>query len=487
MKAETPILSARIESAGGPWEHVRVRGLEGREVISEPFTFDLDVACDLEHDLPQDAAPGAEISLVLEIDGVEVRRVHGMLGPIKSRLEPPDDHATYRLRLLPRMFRLTLVETQEIFLDRTVPEIIQDKLERNGFGSDDFELRLLETYESREFVVQYRESDLAFVSRLAEHHGISFFFEHGNDRDKLIFTDHPDGFRPVEGAEELSFRPRGEAVDVFALEVSTDLVPTSYIVQDYNYRTPKLDLTACHELDSGNGGGVVEYGAHVKTPEEAERIAKIRAEERRSRQRVYEGKSNRSSLSAGRKTTLVDHPRLPAQTPLLLVELLHEAKFPSFSDGDRAGEAFYHNTFRAIPADITYRPPLRTPKPRILGTTTGIIQPGPGGETEGIAKLDAEGRYTVEIHFDTKQPGEQKASHRIRMAQPFAGTNYGMHFPLRPGTEVLLAFTNGDPDRPIIVGALFNATSPSPVVDSNATKHQLKSPSGAIFEFGTRS
>lgn len=118
---------------------------------------------------------------------------------------------------------------------------------------------------------------------------------------------------------------------------------------------------------------------------------------------------------------------------------------------------------------------------------TGIVQPGSDGETGGIAQLDAEGRYLVQFHFDTTQPGEERASHRVRMAQPFAGPSYGMHFPLRRGTEVLVAFTNGDPDRPVIVGALYNTASPSPVVASNATKHQIKAASGALFEFGSKS
>lgn len=481
-----PILNCFLESKLGRWDHVQIHQLSGRETISELFSFDLEVACDIGHELPEDALPGGEVCLVFELDGIEVRRVHGILGPMRSRLEPPEEHATYALRIVPRAFRMTLVETQEVFVDRSIPDILRDKLERNGFEQVDFELRLVEEYPVRELVVQYRESDLAFIRRLAEHYGISFFFEHEDGRDKLVFTDHQGGFRPAEGVDEIGFRARGEKSDVYSLELCSDLVPTTYIVQDYNYRTPQVDLTAHHDLESGSGGGVVEYGAHVKTPEEAKHLAKLRAQARQAMQRVYEGRSTREGLSAGRKTTLLDHPRLSSTEPLLLVDVRHEATFPGFSE-QKNKDASYRNTFRAISSSIVYRPPQRTPKPRIDGTVTGIIQPGPGGATEVTPQLDAEGRYLVQIHFDTVLPGEQKASHRIRMAQPFAGTNYGMHFPLRPGTEVLLAFTNGDPDRPIIVGALFNATTPSPVASANATKHQIKSPSGAIFEFGVRS
>ncbi len=486
--ADTRSVEVHLETKGKPWSHVRVHHLAGREAISEMFSFDVDIACDAGHDLPEEAFPGSEITIVVHIDQDEVRRFHGVLGPIRDHLDATGDGASYRLRVVPRAFRLTLVETQEIFLDKTIPDIIKTKFERHDFEAHEIELRLMSTYPVRDFVVQAHESDLAFVSRLAEHVGISYFFEHDGDVAKIVFTDHAEGFRPIERAKEVTFRPRGEKIDVFELDVVTDWVPTSYIVQDYNYRTPLVDLAASCDLDAGSGGGVVEYGSHTKTPEESERIARIRAEERACRRRVYSGKSILPPLQAGGRVTLLDHPKLQGPEALLVIEVLHEARIPMFSqEGDEARNASYANAFRAIHASVPFRPKRVTPKPRIHGVVTGIIQPGPGGETGGVAKLDSEGRYTVQFHFDTTLPGEQRASHAVRMAQPFAGPSYGMHMPLRPGTEVLLAFTNGDPDRPVIVGALYNTASPSPVVASNATTHQIKSSSGAIFEIGSKS
>lgn len=481
--AETRSVNLFLESNGRAWDGLRVRRLTGREAISELFSFDVDVVCDPGHELPAEAHLGAEITVVFEIDGADVRRVHGVVGAIRDHL---DDIATYSLRVVPRASRLALVETQEIYLDKSIPDIVRAKLERHELLRGGFDFRLLGSYPAREFVAQYQESDLAFVSRLCEHVGISFFFEHHGGSDKMVFTDHPGGFPPAEGAEEAHYRPRGEKIDLFALDVTTGVAPTSYIVQDYNYRTPLVDLSACFDVEQGSGGGVVEYGNHLKTPDEAERIARIRGEERACRLEVYEGKSSIPALHAGGKSTVVDHPRLPGPLPLLLVEVEHEAHVPVFSEESSRG-ASYVNTFRAISASVPWRPARKTPRPRIAGVMTGIIQPGPDGEIGGVAQIDESGRYLVQIHFDTAPPGQQKASHRVRMAQPFAGPSYGMHMPLRRGTEVLLAFTNGDPDRPVIVGALYNAASPSPVVSANATKNQIKASSGAIFEFGSKS
>lgn len=486
---ETRNVNVYLESKGEAWGHVHVHKLTGREAISDLFSFDIDVVCEAGHELPEAALPGADITLIVEQGGDEVRRIHGILGPIRDHLDAPGSRAAYRLRIVPRAFRLSLVETQDIYLGRSVPDIVKSKLEAHDFGPDELEMRLLETYPTRDFVVQYRESDLAFVRRLCEHVGISFFFQHTGGVDKLVFTDHPAGFPEAPMAEEIHFRPRGEALDVFALSVVSDLVPTSFIVQDYNYRTPQVDLSACFEVESGNGGGVVEYGSHVKTPAEAERLAKVRGEERACRRRVYEGESTLPALSSGARSTLLDHPRLPQQAPLLVTEITHDATLPVFHDAAEGGSAAprYRNTFRAIPADVQLRPARTTPKPRIAGFITGIIQPGPDGEIGGVAQLDSEGRYSVQLHFDTTQRGEEKASHPVRMAQPFAGPSYGMHFPLRRGTEVIVAFADGDPDRPVIVGALYNTASPSPVVAQNANRHQLKASSGAIFELGSKS
>jgi type VI secretion system secreted protein VgrG len=410
-----------------------------------------------------------------------VRRVHGVIESARRHLGGSGDRATIDLRVVPRVARLGLVETQEIFVGKSVPEIIRTKLERHGFGEPaDLDLRLLGAYAARDFVMQYRETDLAFVSRLAENLGISFFFEHKDDHDRIVFTDHEHGFTHAQGGA-ITHAPRGEKGGVYDLDLCERIAPTSHIVHDYNYRTPLVDLTAASDLESGNGGGVVEYACNVKTPGEADALALARAEERRSRQVVYEGKSGVLEFTSGARVVVKDVPGVEGDAAWLLVEVTHEATMPlpgELSDTD----AHYRGTFRAVPGGFTYRPPRVTPRPHIGGVVTGVIQVGPNGEIDGIAPVDAEGRYNVTLHLDTSELGAQKTSHPIRMAQPFAGPSYGMHFPLRRGTEVMIVFANGDPDRPIIAGALYNAAVPNPVVANNAASHRIRSISGALFE-----
>ncbi|HEY4116698.1 MAG TPA: type VI secretion system tip protein TssI/VgrG [Byssovorax sp.] len=482
--AKPSVVEFWIESDGARWDHLRVRKLRGREAIGQLFSFELEAACDLEHDLPSDAKIGQEVSVVFEVDGAEVRRVHGVLSELRAHLGAAD-RATIDLVVVPRATRLGLVATQEIFLGQSVPDILAVKLQRQGFDATDYELRLLGKYAAREFVMQIGETDLAFMSRLVEHEGISFFFEHDDAKDRIVFTDHPAGFRALTSPAELPFHPAGETGGVFAVDRLEAIAPTSHIVQDYNYRTPLVELSACSDVPGGNGGGVVEYGGHPSTPAEAEQLALVRAEERRSRQLVYQGKTGTLTLSAGAKLTVTDVPTVSSPSTWLLVEVTHDAHAPLFGE-IAPGDAHYENTFRAVPEGFTYRPPRVTPRPRVTGVVTGVVQPGPDGEVGGVAQIDADGRYIVALHLDTAELGAQKSSHPMRMAQPFAGPSYGMHFPLRRGTEVLVAFANGDPDRPLILGALYNAASPNPVVAAGASKHQLRGSTGAMFEFVTK-
>ena len=473
----------RLESEQFPCEHVQIHKLEGREAISRLFSFDIGIVCFRPDELDPVAMEGADVTVVFELEGAEIRRIHGMIAEIHDMLDSEPETRSFRIRVVPRAFRLTLIETQEIYMDLSVPEIIQKKLELVGLdGPTDFELRLMATYPPLEFVVQYKESDLAFISRLTEHIGVSFFFEHTRGRDTIVFTDHKDGFRPVAGKATAAFRSRGEGRDVYQIESRTRLIPKTYVLQDYNYRTPQVDLSDSAAAPSGFAGGIVEYGAHVKTLEAAKALAQIRAEEHEAGHRVYEGKSDLSELAAGAIFTLERHPRLAAKdTKMLVVEIDH---LMTQAVGTMGGDAelSYKNSFRATSATLTYRPARVTPKPRIFGLITGTVEPELLGDESKFAKIDEDGRYIVRFLFDTAPAGERKASRPVRMIQPHAGPNYGMHFPLKPGIEVLLGFIDGDPDRPLIVGSVPNPVTPSPVTRPNLVMNRIKTETGILIE-----
>ncbi|WP_437784299.1 type VI secretion system Vgr family protein [Sorangium sp. So ce1097] len=467
------ILSARLESRAFSADAVELHDLTGREVISQPFEFQLHVVCKSPEGLDEEALLAEPAALVFLRGDREERRLFGVLSVVRDALHTETLHMAYTLTFVPRAFRLTLTETSEIFMDLSVPEIIKRKLERAGLHEgDDFELRLVSNYPPREYVVQYKETDLQFVSRLAEHLGISFFFEHRDGRDVVVFSDANSGFQSVAGDGRAHFYPRGDRIGVYRLEGTTRTVPNRYVVKDYNYRTPHVPLMAAATVSEASGGDIIEYGAHFKTPDEGERIAVIRAEELRAGRRVFQGASDVQVLGAGAKLTLEGHPR--GDIELLLVEVRHRLQQATLNTGT-GEECPYENEFRAIPYATTYRPPRVTPKPKVHGVITGVIDAAEKGQ---YAEVDESGRYRVRFLFDTSSAEDGKASRLIRMAQPHAGAGYGFHFPLRSGVEVILTFIDGDPDRPIIAGAVPNPQTPSTVNAKNVRRNVIRTGGG---------
>ncbi|XXX76257.1 type VI secretion system tip protein TssI/VgrG [Sorangium sp. So ce134] len=477
---QLPVL--RLDSPDFDCAHVRVREVRGTEAIGQLFSFDIDVVCGDGAELAIEQALGATASLVFEVQGADERTVYGMIAAVEDRHETETDFRSYRLRLAPRAFRATLVELQQVFLDISVPELIQQKLAMVGLGPDDVTMRLYRDHPEREMIVQYKETDLAFISRLAEHLGISFFFEHESGRDVMVFTDEQVGFPPLPGGDAALFRPRGERRDVFELKEQAIAFPATYVMQEYNYRTPRLDLTATHESAAGLGGGVVECGAHHKTPDEGQQLAQIRAEERASSSRYFECRSDELRLIPGAVFALEGHPRLDGQR-FLVVEVEHRAAQPVAIEGEGGREQEYVNRARLVRAEQAYRPPRATPRPKIHGVVTALVEPLPDGEIGELSPIDEQGRYRVRFHFDAGDPASRAVPSRlVRMIQPHAGPNYGIHFPLKPGIEVLMVFVDGDPDRPMIVGAAPNPITPSPVTREVSLMHRIETSTGILIE-----
>jgi type VI secretion system secreted protein VgrG len=468
-----------LESAHFACDGLHVLRLTGTSAISRLFSYNLEVAF-LERGAPKPSELlGESVTIVLAppAPGASMR-VHGIIDAIDDHLLDAEGRRIVHLRVVPRAKRLALGASQEVYLDRNVPTLLVEKLAAVGLAEGgDVVLNLESTYPKRDFIVQYEETDLDFVCRLAEHVGISFYVEHHGDADRLVLTDHAGGF--ALPPREVPFHARGEQRGIFRLAVEHRMVPKTYTVHDYNYRLPQLAPLGSHELpaDVGYAGDVIEVGPHAKTPEEAKLFARVRAEERQAGQLVYVGESAVPSLDAGIRLRVTEHPELDA-LDLTVVEVTHEAT-QGLGHGD--ARSAYTNRFRAIPGGRTFRPPRITRRPKIHGLVTGVIDASHGGDAV-YAPIDDQGRYAVRFLFDLATPEGQVPSHAVRMIQNHAGAGYGTHLPLKPGVEVLLAFVNGDPDRPVIVGTVPNPLTPSPVNRTRADLHVMRTSSGTRIE-----
>jgi type VI secretion system secreted protein VgrG len=481
------VVHVRLESAEFPSAGLQIARLDGEEKVEGLFSFELDMTEVSEGGLEpvdlresSDAMLGARATLVFERHGQELRVIHGMIAEVDESVDPRVDKGgeagAFRLVLVPRAFRLSLVEVHEVFLNKSIPEIVEDKLPRIGLVvGTDVELRLAGEYPPRDFVVQYKETDLAFITRLCEYYGITYFFEHADGLDKIVFVDTQSTFEVI-GAHALQ---SGDGDQVIKdLRSSSRVVPAMRIVSDYNPVLPRLDLQQQSEVPGGFGGGVIELVTKYKSQEQGVSLSGVRAEETESHRVALRGESVSPSFRAGVIVPLADAPTL-ADPTMLITSVRHRISQQAGLLGADSAVP-YANTFHATRGKTQYRPKLATPRPRVHGVVTAFVEEHL--ESGQYAVLDDRGRYWLRFEFDT---GEHATKHSlpVRMLQPHAGPSYGMHLPLKRGTEVMVAFLDGDLDRPVIVGSVPNELTQSPVNRSNYQINKLlKTETGIVIE-----
>jgi type VI secretion system VgrG family protein len=476
----------------------RVIRFHGQEEISQPFRFEIELVSD-NADIDPDEVLQWPAFLTIERDGKR-RMVHGVLAEFEQQHETSLDLHFYRAVLVPRLWLLSMSQQNQIYQDKSVPEIVEEELKGSkdkgpaglaaaNLTTEDFELRLTRKYQKREYVVQYGESDLNFISRLMEHEGLFYFFEHDDEKEKIIITDDNIHFPAIAEESSIPYHsPSGMVIadeeSVRALSCRHRRMPKKLILKDYNYRTPHVPLQGEANVDGKGHGLISEYGNHFKTPEEGVSLAKIRAEEIRCHHAVFRGEGDCSLFLPGHRCTLEGHFRKDFNREYVITGVEHDGTQPvagaSGLANDGAEQLTYRNTFTAIASDVPFRPERKTPKPRMYGIMNAHVD---AALLKDRAEIDDQGRYKVVMPFDLSGSGEGKASRFVRMAQPYGGGSHGMHFPLHKDVEVIWACIDGDPDRPIIVGTVPNPLNPSVVTAGNSTKNVIKTASGSFLEF----
>jgi len=489
-----------FEVSGESMDGFVVFRMSGREAISEPFRFEVDLVSQ-DPELALDGLVGREG--VLTITRTEqTRKVHGMIESMELLGGTPQSNYVYRAVLVPRLKRLALTRQNQIHgtaAPVSVREVLNDELSANSLkgspasavsgrlGMNDFELWLTQEYPQRDYIVQCDESDLAFISRLCENYGIFYYFTHDNGRDVAVFGDSRVAFPHAGGPGSVAYRPvsglaNASEAAVYRFTCRSTMVPAQVCLRDYNYRIPTVSLEVEETVDPNGHGVVVEFGAHFRDPQEGRDLARVRAQELLCRKQVFEGASDSVHMVAGSVFDLSDHFRRDFNTGYLLTWVEHEATQALPGIAEFAGpehQTAYRNRFECLPKTVEFRPARKTPKPRMAGLTNAMVDASGSGQR---AEIDATGRYKIRQQFDQRGEGDGQASRYMRKAEPYGGANTGMHFPLLKGTEVVVACVNGDPDRPIIVGAMQNDQYPSVVNSRSNTKNRIRTTSGATLE-----
>ncbi|NOZ51725.1 MAG: type VI secretion system tip protein VgrG [Gammaproteobacteria bacterium] len=496
----------------------RVVSFVGEEAISQPYRFDIElVSSDPNINLDSLLAKSASLTMLRDDD---TRNIHGVISEFEQGRELPHQLYTYRAVLVPRLWLLTLSCQNQIYQNKSVPTIIKEELleanlkgsdrtSRAGITSDYFEIIMRDVRSDgenrkyfREYVVQYQESDLDFISRLMEHEGIFYFFEQGDESEKLIITDMNERFPSCTADGYIDYQtPTGMLAHnlptVQQINCKRKQLSQQVVLKDYNYRNPDalgdekkpvFNLQAPKNIYDNGIGLISQYGDHFKGEFDGNHYAKVRAEEQYCQQHTYHGESDAIQFGPGYIFMLDGHYRQDFNRNFILTRVSHVGQDPNLKikgtetekQKEEQEQTTYRNTFYCQPADVPFRPERSTPKPRLYGIMNARIDAAGSGER---AEIDDEGRYKVMMPFDASGAEKGQASRYIRMATPYGGTEEGMHFPLRKGTEVIWTCIDGDPDRPIIIGTVPNASQKSVVNAKNSTSNVIRTPSGIQMEF----
>jgi len=472
LLADQTILT--FESKGYP-DELRVLHLSGGESISDLFHFDIDLAArDSQIDL--DAVVGLPAQLnIFHADGQ--RSIFGIISRFEQGVTG-ETFTPYFAELVPTVWLLTQRSRSRIFQEMTVKEIIQKVLTDAQVQSDYFRFALQRSdYVKREYCVQYRETDWNFISRLMEEEGIFYFFEHKDSKDLLVMADSADVHVPIAGKSALLFRdPSGTVEDeefVYSFRFSQQIRSGKAVLRDYNFERPTLDLTKDDAAERNADLEVYDYpGLYTQAAAGAE-LVRVRKEESQARRLLGAGESVCRRLVPGYSFRLKDFPRQSFDQEYLLVSVEHSGTQPLGQD-EAGGHFRYNNQFQCIPSTTPFRPQRKTRKPVVEGSQTAVVT-GPAGEEIYVDKY---GRVKVQFPWDREGKNDDKSSCWIRVSQLWAGAGWGAMFIPRIGQEVIIDFLEGDPDRPIITGRIYNGDNMPPYkLDNEKTKSTIKSDS----------
>ncbi|HHV0419913.1 TPA: DUF2345 domain-containing protein [Escherichia coli] len=474
---------------------LKIRGLKspvdvltftGHEQLSSPFRYDIqftssDKAIAPESVLMQD---GAFSLTAPPVQGMPVqtalRTLHGVITGFKH-LSSSQDEARYEVRLEPRMALLTRSRQNAIYQNQTVPQIVEKILrERHQMRGQDFVFNLKSEYPAREQVMQYGEDDLTFVSRLLSEVGIWFRFA-TDARLKIEVIEFYDDQSGYERGLTLPLRHPsglfdGETEAVWGLNTAYSVVEKNVTTRDYNYRTATAEMMT--EQHDATGGDNTTYGeayhyadnflqkGDKEAAESGAFYARIRHERYLNEQAILKGQSTSSLLMPGLEIRVQgdDAPAVFRKGVLITGVTASAAR-------DRS----YELTFTAIPYSerYGYRPAL-IPRPVMAGTLPARVTSTVKNDI--YAHIDKDGRYRVNLDFDRDawKPGYENLW--VRQSRPYAGDTYGLHLPLLAGTEVSIAFEEGNPDRPYIAGVKHDSAHTDHVTIQNYKRNVLRTP-----------
>jgi type VI secretion system secreted protein VgrG len=463
-------------------------GFTGHEAISQLFNFHLTTLSeDREIDFTQIVGQSVTINVIQSDDSL--RFFNGVASHFACT-GTSGDMVRYELQVVPKLWTLTRYADCRIFHNKQAPDIIKQVLGGRGIK---FQSNLTGAYKPLEYCVQYRETDFNFISRLMEQFGIFYFFQHEDGDHTMVLGDSTSAHLDCPGQSNAGFNLATGGLDagdvVNAWSIGQELRSGKHSLTDYNFTTSLTDLlaseTTIYTVASNDSMEIFDYPGLHKTASDGTAMAKLRMEEEEAAHKIAHGSSVCRAFTTGYKFTLNQHPLDAMNESYLLTEIQHVASVAgTYGNEASSAEDSYSNHFACIPADVLFRPARLTPKPFVQGPQTAVVvgksadqdstdDQNAGGDGEEIW-VDKWGRVLVLFPWDRKKA----TSCWVRVSQDWAGKGWGMINVPRVGQEVIVSFLEGDPDRPIITGRVYNDVQTVPyTLPDNGTRTTFRTSS----------
>lgn len=436
-------------------DYFLLTAFSGFEGVSHLFQFDLEM-------LAEDAAAehtelvGQNLTFSIKPRNGTRSFFNGFISQFAAAEPEPNFGRVYRARIVPWLWFLTRAANSRIFQDMDVVDIAKKVFSEHGFN--DFEFNLQLDYKKYEYKVQYRETDFNFISRLMEHEGIFYFFRHENGKHTAVFGDAPTVFMPGERPEAY-FALDADWEHINEWHHAYEFQPGQWTLTDYDFKKPQTDLTAKQTTVIDNSVmkkfEIFDYPGSYVEKDVGDGLARTRMETEEAGYHLVHGQAMVPGFRSGLTFILKDHP-IPKENDAryALLSVHHHARDTSYLGGSQAAPS-YSNSFTCLPARTIFRPPRVTPAPVVHGPQTATVV-GPSGEE---IHTDEYGRIKVQFRWDRYGKADEKSSMFLRLSQSWAGKQWGAQILPRIGMEVIVEFLEGDPDKPIVTGCLYNATA----------------------------
>ncbi|WP_223262502.1 type VI secretion system Vgr family protein [Variovorax beijingensis] len=438
------------------------RSMHGTEGLSQLFEFEVDLLSP-SVSLDMKSVLGKPLSLEIQTAG-EPRFLNGQIVrfTMVGKEGGTSRYVLYRATVRPWLWYLTRTSDCKIFQNKSVVDILEEVFADYHFS---FEKKLSGTYRQWEYCVQYQETDFAFVSRLMEHEGIYYYFKHEKGEHTLVLADDIGAHDTLPGYPKISYLaadrnpdPFQEVIDQW--QVTEEIRPGTYVVDDYDFKKSKADLMGMRSQPRGNPHDtyeIYEWLGGFSEAEQGEHYSRIRLEEAQSQAERDVGHASVRGMAPGYRFTMQNCPRQDDNREYLIVSVSYALREGGYESG--AAESNYSFSFAVQPTSYAFRAPRLTPMPRTNGPQTATVV-GKAGQEYWV---DQYGRVKVQFRWDRYGKSDENSSCWVRVSSAWAGSNYGAVNHPRKGQEVIVDFIGGHPDRPIIIGRVYNSDQMPPL------------------------